>query len=93
MSWIAVIAAGLGILGALLVAFHCPFAGHVVWCIGNPIWIVWGLSTGAKAIATQFTVYTILAAIGAWLWGTQWRERRRMERWRSLGTARTVGRR
>ncbi len=80
MSAITVIAAVLGILGALLVAFRRPFAGHVVWCVGNPIWVGWGLATGVHALAAQFVVYTILALIGAWLWGERWRERRMQRR-------------
>lgn len=68
MELLSYVAMVLGILGALLVALRKPLAGHLVWCVGNPLWIVWGVSTQSWGVAIQFGVFWVIAAVGSYNW-------------------------
>jgi len=62
------IAATLGILGALLIAFK-KRAGFMCWIIGNILWIILGIITDQWGMVAQFAVFEIIAIVG-WL---KWR--------------------
>ena len=67
LTWIAT---GIGILGIGFLAFKKPFAreGCWCWCISNPILIFTSYYYQIYAQCLLFSVFTILAAIGAWNW-------------------------
>jgi nicotinamide riboside transporter PnuC len=64
------IAASLGIIGGLLVAFRRR-SGYIAWLIGNAMWVVFGIKHGNWGLATQFAVFWVIASIGYWYWGKE----------------------
>lgn len=61
------LAAGLGILGALLIAFK-KRSGFLCWIIGNFLWVILGITTKQWGIVIQFAVFWFISVFGFWNW-------------------------
>ena len=53
-----------GILGAVLVSFKRPWAGHCVWLFANGCWVAHGFIYDNWYLVTLFGVYEVVALVG-----------------------------
>lgn len=81
-SWAARIAAGLGILGAVLNAWApllgqaAPWvcAAQTAWAVGNLLWLAYALRTRQRALAAQHAAFLLISFAGLANWGwAAWR--------------------
>ena len=54
-----------GIIGALLVSFKRPWAGHLVWLFANACWVAHGWIHDNWYLTVLFGTYWVLALIGS----------------------------
>lgn len=67
MTWIIT---GLSIAGVVL-NIYCRRECFLIWTVTNGAWMVYDWSIGAKAQATLFAVYLVLAIWGLLKWRSE----------------------
>jgi hypothetical protein len=59
---------GLGILGAVLLAWGQAAEAQAVWLVANAGLLVTNYRRGDKAQALMFAVYLVITIRGVWFW-------------------------